>query len=232
MEIIFILVEPAVSGNIGSAARAIKTMGFKELWLVDPRDHLNGEALKMGHGARNILERARVFRKFGEMTKELDLIVGTTAKTRNVKGDYLKPAGLRQNILDKGIAAGTTGILFGREESGLTNEELAACDLVSSVPLAASYPSLNLSQAVMIFAYELSLLKEQTTGDLPKDRDPDSFKRVLDRSREVLEATDLSRNPRVVSRIMQRLALLGEEDIRLVHSVTTRLLDKLKNKGS
>lgn len=232
MELKFVLISPAVSGNIGSAARAIKTMGFTDLWLVQACDHLDGEAYKMAHGARDVLEAARVFPGFGAMTEELDLIVGTTAKTRNVQGDYLPAGQLRQNLLEKGSSAGTTGILFGPEESGLTNEELAACNLVSRVPMAASYPSLNLSQAVMLFAYELSAFSKIEPENKSVPLDVQSFRIVLDRSREVLESTELSKNPQVISRIMQRLALLGEEDIHLVHSVTTRLLAKLKNKSA
>ena len=93
MEFVFILYKPGVPGNIGSAARALKTMGFNELRLIDPCDHLADEAKMMAHCSHDILERAKGYVDFYDTISDLDFVIGTTAKKRTAKEDYLTPRG-------------------------------------------------------------------------------------------------------------------------------------------
>ena len=159
MDCSFILVEPAVPENIGAVARALKVMGFSDLRLVNPADHLSDSARWLAHASCDVLESAGVYGSLEEAVDNLDLVIGTTAKRRTVKYDYYRPEELKDIIAGKEGTVHKLGIVFGREESGLTNRELHLCDLLSTVPIANPYPSLNLGQSVMLYAYVLSDLK-------------------------------------------------------------------------
>ncbi len=159
MELVFILYKPAVPGNIGSAARAMKTMGFEELRLINPCNHLADEAKMMAHASHDILENAKLFTSFKDAVIDLDFVIGTTAKRRTAKEDYLSPPEIVKALESKAGSLKKVGILFGTEESGLPNDLLQACDVASTIPLKHPYPSINLGQSVMLYAYELSEIK-------------------------------------------------------------------------
>lgn len=226
MEFYFILVEPAVPGNVGASARAIKTMGFKQLRFIHPCKYLDNEAIKMAHGSVDILRRAEVFASLNEAKEDLDLVIGTTAKKRSVREDYHKCSDLPNIIRDKGDTIHSIGIVFGREESGLTNAEMRVCDLVTRIPMITDYPSLNLSQAVMVYAYILSgliLPPEKIQGNL---RNEDGLKELIRKTDMMLTKLGIKENPTLYHRIMERLILLGEDDIHLMHSVTNKFQEK------
>ncbi|MFP4448001.1 MAG: tRNA/rRNA methyltransferase, partial [Bacteroidales bacterium] len=161
MNLYFILIEPAVPENIGAAARAIKTMGFRSLWIVNSKQYQEEKAKHLAHGANEILENARYFSTFKEMLSELDFSVATTSKSRSVRFEYLEGKNLHSFLSQKTNIVNNTGIIFGREKYGLSNEELKQCDIISSIPQINNYPSLNLGQAVMLYAYLLSDLSNQ-----------------------------------------------------------------------
>ena len=228
MEFYFILVEPAVPGNIGAAARAIKTMGFEYLRLIKPCSYMNAEALKMAHGSADILKNANVYSSLYEATGDVDLIVGTTAKSRSARVDYISCSDLPGIIRDKGSTCNAIGILFGREESGLTNTELKECDIVTRIPMISDYPSLNLSQAVMVYAYILSdfIIKEDKAEQ--KDRNENGLNALRSKTETALTELGIKDNPALYGRIMERLALLGEDDIHLLHSVINKFKEKYR----
>jgi tRNA/rRNA methyltransferase len=225
MRIYFILVEPAVPGNIGASARAVKTMGFKYLRLVNPSDHLSTEARMMAHASGDILMNSGVFKDLGEALADIDLSIATTAKMRDARVDYHLNTDLPGMIRSKGSSIEKIGIVFGREESGLSNDEIRMCDLASTIPLKQPYPSLNLSQAVMIYAYSLADFAEEAKKPDVQASDPGQFRTVMDQSREVLKKLAVDRSPALYNRIMERIALLGEDDIRLLLSVLSRIRD-------
>ena len=223
MQISFILVEPAVHGNVGAAARAIKTMGFSDLRLVNPCNHLSQEARKFAHGSIDILEEAEVFNSLPLALENIDLAVATTSKKRSARLKYLPAENLAGFLDRKGNSVQSAGIVFGREESGLSNDEIRMCDMASSVPLAQAFPSLNLGQAVMIFAYSLSKYSLQPSSEenYPA-RDLQGFRVMMDRTRQILDTMGLQDNPTLYNRLLERLAQLGEDDIHLVHSFLNR----------
>ncbi len=153
-QVYFVLVEPQTPGNIGAAARAIKTMGFRHLVLVNPANHLSEEAQWMAHASTDILKHAEVFNSLEEAIHDKYFVVGTTQRERGFHLPYFTPKELAQKIIpitrDYPVA-----IVFGREKTGLTNEELAHCDAISTIPAHTRHPSLNLAQAVMVYSYEL-----------------------------------------------------------------------------
>jgi len=231
MHLTFILVEPKVAENIGASARALKTMGFDTLFLVNPCEYLSGKSKWVAHASFDILESARVFSSLKEAITGMDLVIGTTARYRLIKQDYLDIAELNPVLRKKSATANRVAIVFGREESGLTNEELLLCDITTSVPLQQEFPSLNLSQAVMLYAYHLSSLParlESTAHTVPVES---SLKALRDKMALMLEQLGIKQNDAIFGRIMERISLAGDTDIRLLHSVTSMIiksLDKIK----
>jgi len=149
-----ILVEPRYEGNVGGVARVMKNFGFKNLALVNPCK-LDKEARQMSMHALDILKSAKRYDSFGEMTSDYDVIVGTTAKSAgdaNVRRTPVYPEELA-NALDR---KGRVSLVFGREDYGLSNEEIDACDMLVSIPANPEYSTLNLTQSVGIILYELA----------------------------------------------------------------------------
>ena len=224
MDLYIILVKPAVPGNIGAAARAIKTMGYHRLRLVAPGDYLGQEARMLAHASEEILENAQVFAGLKEAIADLDLTVATTAKTRNARVEYYSASEVPGMIRSKGGTVNKVGLVFGREESGLTNDEIRMCDLVSSIPMKGSHPSLNLGQSVMIYAYLMASFERAKSESASHSSDQEGFRAMMDKSKKVLKELDIERNPALFNRILERLATLGEDDIHLLHSILNRYL--------
>jgi tRNA/rRNA methyltransferase len=228
MEFYFILIEPAVPGNIGAAARAIKIMGFRHLYLVRPCDHLDKEAIKMAHGSADILKSAKIFDSLEQAVSNIDFIIGTSAKKRSAHEDYLDFSQLKDILIRKGKAINSSGIVFGREESGLTNDELKLCDIITYIPMIAEYPSANLAQAVMIYAYILSglvLKKKERKKDVKNE---EGFRELKKRIMSILSDVGIDKNPTLHNRIMERLALIDEDDMHLLYSFTNKYKEKYK----
>ena len=223
MLIHFILVEPKVPENIGAAARAIKTMGFSSLRLVSPCDHLQDRAKWLAHASNDILEQATLFPSLQEAIAGVDFVIGTTAKKRSVKHDYHHCNELTTIINAKSKSIDQLAIVFGREESGLTNEELKLCDILSTIPMRNKYPSLNLAQAVMIYTYSLSSLsftakkRKQTMPDISK------YGVMKVELEKMLVQTGLSPDFNLYNRIMERAALLNDTDLNLFLSLVRRM---------
>jgi len=224
MDLYFILVKPAVPGNVGAAARALRTMGFMQLRLVDPCDHLGSEARMLAHASGEVLENAEVFEALEQAISDLDLTVATTAKTRDARVEYIAGSALPDLIRSKGKAVHKIGLVFGREESGLTNEEIRMCDLVSSIPMKVPYPSLNLGQSVMLYAYIMASVDMTDQSRTHPSINEEGFRAMMDKAERLLKELEIGANPALFHRIRERLAALGEDDIHLVHSILNRLL--------
>lgn len=227
MEIHFILVEPTVPENIGASARALKTMGFANLRLVNPVAYRKGKALWLAHGSHDILENAREFRSLEEAVADLDLVIGTTAKQRSVKYDYYSICDLSKLINEKGATVEKTGLVFGREESGLTNNEMLLCNLITTIPMKTKFPSINLAQAVMIYAYTLSDIRWEKSNKPIQTRNKHSFRKLTSNLIELLNYLNIPYGSPKRNRIIERINALGEKDINLMHSITRKVLDRL-----
>ncbi len=227
MTIIFILVNPARPENIGAAARAMKTMGFTSLRLVNPAEHLSEPARRLAHGANDILETAQVFDTPDAASADIDLLVGTSAKHKHSHQDYLPPEKLTTTIQAKGDTVKSVAIVFGGEESGLSKADLSCCHLVSSIPLAAPYPSLNLAQAVMVYAYALTGLSLTPSENIDQIAGQAEFEVLNTRTKNLLEQIGINPGTQLHGRILERLNLLGSTDIHLLLSFMERLEPKL-----
>ena len=141
-------------GNIGAAARAMKTMGLTDLWLLDPLHFPDAEATARASGADDILASAQVRQHLDDLLEDCRLVVGASARTRSIPCPELSPrecASLVREESDQGRVA----VLFGREQSGLSNAEIDRCHYLVRIPASPVYASLNLAAAVQVIVYEL-----------------------------------------------------------------------------
>ncbi len=150
-----VLSRPSHPGNIGAAARAMKTMGFDDLALVAPRHFPDPDATAMAAGAADLLARARVFETLEGALADCALAVGFSARERELSH---APATLRDAAAELVQAAGDgrVALVFGNETSGLSNEELSRCQRLVTIPSNPAYGSLNLAAAVQIACYEVA----------------------------------------------------------------------------
>jgi TrmH family RNA methyltransferase len=155
--IFFTLVEPKEQGNIGASARAIKNMGFRNLCLVNPPE-IGKEAYWFASNANDILESATVYETIDDAIQDRAIIVGTTRRLGKRRGLIIPVSNAIKKIQEISIN-NKVAILFGREDKGLYNEEVERCGFLITIPTSKEQPSLNLSQAVLIIAYELSKIE-------------------------------------------------------------------------
>jgi tRNA (cytidine32/uridine32-2'-O)-methyltransferase len=152
-----VLVNTTHPGNIGGVARAMKNMGLRRLYLVAPRDYPNEQAVWRAASATDILDAAVVVPTLHDAIADCQFVVGTSARERRIPWPLLDA---RQCAARMAVAARQeqVAVLFGREDRGLTNDELKVCNLHLNIPTSQEYSSLNLAMAVQIVAYELHML--------------------------------------------------------------------------
>jgi len=151
-----VLVRTSHPGNIGAAARAMKTMGLSDLVLVAPRHFPHAEATALAAGAADLLDRARVVGTLADALADRVLAVGFSARARDLAHPLREWRAAAPELLAL-AAAGPVALVFGNETSGLSNEELLACQRHAAIAANPGYPSLNLAAAVQVAAYELAL---------------------------------------------------------------------------
>lgn len=152
MNINIVLVRPSHPGNIGAAARAMKTMGLSQLSIVKPMVEVNNEAYSRATHAVDVLENCRVYSDIASAISKAQLVVGTSARSRNLSWPIIDSRELFDVCSDYAEVA----ILFGNERTGLTNQELSFCHKILHIATNPSCSALNLAAAVQIIAYELS----------------------------------------------------------------------------
>lgn len=231
MKLYFVLVAPARPANVGAAARAMKTMGFDAMRLVASRVHEEEEASWVAHGAQEILTQAEAFDILPEALADMDLVIATTARERGRYQHYLTPGEIREQIRSK-PSLNKVAIVFGCEESGLSNEQLAEVDLISYLPLKVSYPSLNLGQAIMLYAYEMSQLMDELNTDgaaaVAENFDNAGQVRVLkSKTAELLGELGVSQDEKLHQWVMDRVPMLPQRDLNMLHLLCKDLARKL-----
>jgi tRNA (cytidine32/uridine32-2'-O)-methyltransferase len=163
-----VLVNTSHPGNIGGAARAMKNMGLSRLYLVAPRDFPNEQATWRAASALDVLDDAVVTSTLEEAIGDCQFVVGTSARERRIPWPLLDSRQCAARMAEVS-AREQVAVLFGREDRGLTNEELQVCNLHLNIPTSASYSSLNLAMAVQIVCYELGMLV--AAPELPEGED-------------------------------------------------------------
>lgn len=149
-----VLVNTSHPGNIGAAARAMKNMGLGKLVLVEPKDHPSYEAYSRAAGADDVLGDAGVVSTLSEALKGCTWVIGTSARERAVQWPVMDPRECANKSVEES-RSGEVAIVFGRERTGLTNEELELCHALVCIPTNPEYSSLNVAAAVQVLCYEL-----------------------------------------------------------------------------
>lgn len=220
------IVEPKHPGNVGSVARAMKNFGLASLWLVNP-PQLKPEAYVMAVHAADILDNARVFKSVDDCLALLDYTAATTAEvTWNDRHHLRNPLTVGEFAASACDMAGEVGILFGREDHGLTNDEVGKCDAVVTIPTSREYDSMNLSHAAAIVFHELF----QTSFGVPRRRHASAVEKAklfefFDSLIEVLDLPEHRRKHTAVSfrRVLGRAQLSKWEYYRLMGVVSKTL---------
>ncbi len=256
-DITIVLVRTIKSGNIGSVSRAMKNAGLSQLILVNPCDFENDEARKMAVGDMSILKKAKIFRNLKTAIKPFHWTVATTRRKRRRFNQFFSPRQVAEKI--GSLPAGMkVAIVFGPEDQGLENQELALCQSISCIPSHSSFPSLNLAQAVMVYAYEIYVaslnLKDRLkakgttktknheilgfgTQNLKQAKDIASqkeFEGMFGHLKDTLEHLGYFTKGKPetlmesIRNFMHR-AQLGSRDIRILRGVFTTIVRKTKN---
>jgi tRNA/rRNA methyltransferase len=225
MEIVWILVGTKSPENLGASARALKTMGFSELRLVAPCDFAEGPARWMAVHSHDILDQAQVYPSLESAISDCDVCVGTTAKARHRRHTSLSPQELSQNLSGKAEQLSRVALVFGPENTGLTNTDLACCDLLTTIPLAAPQPSLNLAQAVMVYSYVLNSLAP--LAHYSRENKEQSYGALKQKIEQTADDFGINQDPRIMAWLRERLPLLAGRDLRMLFN----LLKKLEQAG-
>ena len=223
-----VLVRPQLGENIGMAARAMMNCGLDELRIVAPRDGWpNPAARAAAAGADAAIDGARVFDTAAEAVADLQLVLATTARRRDVEKPVHGPREAARLLRESGARA---GVMFGPERSGLDNDEVGLAAAVVEAPLNPDFPSLNLAQAVFLMAWEWRMAVPPPVPPPPSDRATaeafEGFWRHLDGA---LEAAGYYREPKLrptvqrnLRAVFARAGLTGQE-VRTLRGVVARL---------
>ena len=228
-----VLVEPSHPGNIGAAARAMKTMGLQDLYLVSPAEFPSEEADRRAVGAVDVLERAVVTRTLGEAVADCRFVIGGSARPRELAIPVLDARSAGKRIVEEASSGAPVAVLFGAERSGLTNEALSACSHRLHIPTSAEFKSLNLAAAVQLVCYEilvasgtsdddgLATVSEEAPEPLPSHEEMEFFFQHLN---ETLEAEKFSGpvNPEKINAKLRRFITRGrptDNELRLLHGL-------------
>lgn len=217
-----VLVHTSHPGNIGAAARAMKTMGLTRLVLVSPKDYPSGEAFALSSGAHDVLDRAVVVDDIETAIADCTLVVGASARSRSLPWPLLNPREMADKVASHPPGS-SVALLFGRERSGLTNEELAKCHYHVNIPSNPDYSSLNVAQAVQVLCYELRMRQElavpQTRADwgVEWDQPParvEQLESLFEHWEKTLVEIDFldPTNPRTLLSKLRRLILRAQPD--------------------
>lgn len=229
-----VLVGTQHPGNIGSAARALKTMGLARLVLVAPERFPHIEAHALAAGADDVLEAAPVVATLAEAVADCRMVLGCTARSRRIALDEHSPRAAAAQVVALARSGAEVALVFGRERTGLANDELQLCHAAVHIPANPEYSSLNLAAAVQVLAYEVRMaLLEMHDGDAtvtPVSGEPASHAQLegfFAQLAETLEAIDFhkGRAPESAMRKLRRLFLRHTLDVREVRLLRGILAD-------
>lgn len=204
-----VLVETSHPGNVGAAARAMKTMGLAHLYLVNPRAFPHADANARASGALDVLERARVCANLGEALADCMLAVATSSRQRELRHEIRSARDAAQAIVSE-AASHPVALVFGNETYGLTSDDAGRCNLWAYVPANPEYSSLNLAAAVQVFAYEMRMAAVAAPVPPPPEfsfASADQVDQLFRRFEETMTATGFL-DPANPKRLLPRLRRL------------------------
>jgi len=225
-----VLVNTSHPGNIGASARAMKNMGLEELSLVDPVLFPNAEATARASGADDLLAGAGCVATLEEALAGCSLVIGASARNRTLPVPMLDPRECAEMVVQQ-PAQTRTAIVFGRERTGLSNDELDRCHYLVQIPTNPDYPSLNLAAAVQVIAYELrmaaglSLSRPENRYRFATADEMEGFYRHLEETLIAIGFLDAD-NPRQLMRRLRRLfgrARPNENELNILRGILTAM---------
>jgi TrmH family RNA methyltransferase len=241
MSIRIVLVGTSHPGNIGSSARAMKTMGLEDLWLVAPERFPAPEATALAAGADDVLQNARVVPDLRAAIADCGLVVGTTARGRHLSWRIAEP---REAALEIAAAsqASKVAILFGTERTGLSNEDLQLCHTLLTIPTGQVYTSLNLAMAVQVVTYEVCLaLRDRgsavTRGEGPvplaSSAEMEKFYGHLQQVLDEINFKDRTESGHLMARLRRLFhrTVLDENEVNILRGILTAVQGKRRRAG-
>lgn len=231
-----VLVETSHTGNMGSAARAMKTMGLTNLCLVNPVIKPDSQSISLAAGASDIIKQAQIFSSLEAAVADCSLVIGTSARPRSLQWPNLTPKECGDKIIAEACRHAQVALVFGRERVGLTNDELQKCHFHVSIPANPDYSSLNLAMSVQVLSYEIRMsllsaqeasikLDEQDINEYPKDEDIERFYQHLEQT--LLQTGFI--NPHHPGQIMGRLrrlftrARIEQQELNILRGILTSI---------
>jgi TrmH family RNA methyltransferase len=226
-------------GNIGSTARAIKTMGFSKLTLVNPKQFPHSDANALAAGAEDILINAKVVKTIEEALKDNHSIIGFTARQRELSQEHQNIREISKNLKNE-TGQKKIALLFGNETNGLSNDEIKHCHMLGYINSNANYSSLNLAQAVQIICYEIrmnlsednKIIKSRKKSELVTHEIQNGFYLHLE---QLLRQIGFFKKIQG-ERLMQRLRLLfnrttmEKDEVNILRGILTDIQKKIKDK--
>lgn len=203
-----VMVNTTEPGNIGAAARAMKNMNLSKLYLVNPKAHPSATATARASGADDILSQAVVCASLEEALSGVHLVIGASARQRNIKWRQMDVVGACAQIKQATSTEGReVAVVFGTENSGLSNEELDLCQILMTIPGNPNYFSLNVASAIQVFAYQHYVYNtttefEKSTNELASNVELEGFYAHL---AQVLEHIDYFEEKRPKELLMRRM---------------------------
>ncbi len=240
----FVLVEPSHPGNVGAAARALKTMGFSRLVLVSPRvaDVKNDpEAIAMASGADDVLASAHVVPTLADALSGAHWSLALTARAREYGPPQLAPRAAATQAREHAVH-GDIALVFGNERTGLSNEDVERCSALAHIPANPAYSSLNLSQAIQVLSYELRMAylvdsdgSEPVAGGAGTLAASDEIERMyvhLENALIALDFLDPGNPKKLMSRLRRLFARSGleREEVNIVRGIAKHILLKAKGR--
>ncbi len=236
-----VLVGTTHPGNIGASARAMKTMGIENLVLVNPMNFPHADATARATGADDVLVRARVADTLADAIDDCRLVIGASARLRRISVPELDPRACAARVAEVTLEA-QVALVFGREQSGLSNEEMDRCHFLVRIPTNPNYRSLNLAAAVQVLAYEMRTAREHASViETPGPKVPllapvaemERFYRHLE---QVLCETGFlnSANPRHLMRRLRRLfnrAVPDQNEVNILRGILTSVQRSIRAGG-
>lgn len=226
----FVLFEPSHAGNIGATARAMKTMGFSELVLVNPIAAIDDQARARSSGALDVLTGARRVDTLAEAIEDCGFVIGASARRRRLSWPELDPRECAAEVVNGGHSK-PVAIVFGTERAGLKNTELDQCNALAYIPSNPEYNSLNLAMAVQIIAYEIRWAQGLDSKPAEREAPPASAVNMayfFDHLERVLLSSGFLNpdNPRTLMRRLRRLfnrARLDENELNIMRGILSAL---------
>ncbi len=219
--VVVVLDHPKDVVNIAGVVRVMNNFGLSTLRLVEPDDF---DAYRIGgiaHRSADLTQSATLHETLADAVADATFIVGTTARGRTAGRSYARPREVARTIAER-AAAGTVAIVLGREDRGLTNDDLDRCHAVTIIPTDPEYSSLNLAQACLVLAYEIFLAVGEGDSDLPRGRratrapTQEELEETFTALEEGLARIDFykSREPAAVMRTFRTILARAEPDLR------------------